>query len=61
MAIMVDKGLLDFEEKVSTYWPEFATNGKSNILVKDVLRHESGLEKLCIPIDLKDTLTENVK
>ena len=28
MAIMKQKGLLNFEEKVSNYWPEFAKNGK---------------------------------
>ena len=46
MAIMKDKGLLSYEEKVCTYWPEFAQNGKEGITVADVLRHESGLDKL---------------
>jgi len=43
MCILVDQGLLKYEEKVCTYWPEFAKNGKKNILVEDVLRHDSGL------------------
>ena len=29
MARMVDKGLLDYNEKISKYWPEFAQNGKT--------------------------------
>ena len=28
MARMVDKGLLDYKEKISKYWPEFAQNGE---------------------------------
>jgi len=43
MCILVDRGLLKYGEKVSKYWPEFAKNGKEDILVEDVLRHDSGL------------------
>jgi len=43
MCILVDKGLLNYEEKVCKYWPEFAKNGKEDILVEDVLRHDAGL------------------
>jgi len=39
MAILVDKGLLKYEEKVATYWPEFGQHGKENVKVEDVLRH----------------------
>ena len=39
----VDRGLLDLNEKVATYWPEFAQNGKENILVRHLLSHTSGL------------------
>jgi CubicO group peptidase (beta-lactamase class C family) len=42
-AMLVDQGLLGFNDKVSKHWPEFAQNGKENIKVCDVLRHESGL------------------
>jgi len=47
MCILVDQGLLKYEEKVCTYWPEFAKNGKEDILVEDVLRHDSGLFGFC--------------
>jgi len=43
MCILVDKGFLDYGSRVCDYWPEFAKNGKEDILVEDVLRHESGL------------------
>jgi CubicO group peptidase (beta-lactamase class C family) len=39
----VDRGLLDLDEKVAKYWPEFAQNGKENILVRQILSHTSGL------------------
>ena len=39
----VDRGLLDLDEKVATYWPEFAQNGKKKILVRHILSHTSGL------------------
>ena len=43
MAIMRDKGLIEYDAPVHKYWPEFAQNGKEHITVQDVLRHESGL------------------
>ena len=61
MAILVDKGLLDYNEKVATYWPEFAQNGKENITVADVLKHEGQLEQLEKPIDPDTNQTENIK
>ncbi|MFW9875081.1 MAG: serine hydrolase domain-containing protein [Candidatus Thorarchaeota archaeon] len=39
----VDRGLLDLDAKVAKYWPEFAQNGKENILVRHLLSHTSGL------------------
>ncbi|MHA1670511.1 MAG: serine hydrolase [Promethearchaeota archaeon] len=39
----VDRGLLDLDEKVAKYWPEFAQNGKENVLVRQILSHTSGL------------------
>ncbi|KAJ8112839.1 hypothetical protein OPT61_g4888 [Boeremia exigua] len=38
-----DRGLLDVDQPVSKYWPEFAANGKENILVRHVLSHSSGV------------------
>ncbi len=48
--ICVDRGLLDLDEKVATYWPEFAQNGKENILVRHLLSHTSGLAGIEEPI-----------
>ncbi|KAF9935176.1 hypothetical protein BGZ67_003486 [Mortierella alpina] len=43
IARLVQKGLLDYEAKVSQYWPEFAVNGKEEVRLVDVMVHESGV------------------
>ena len=43
MATLFDKGLFNYEDTIAKYWPEFAQNGKENVKICDVLRHESGL------------------
>ena len=40
MAVLVDRGLLDYDGTVASYWPEFAQNGKENITVRTLLNHE---------------------
>ena len=65
LSLMHNQGRIKYEEKVSTYWPEFAQNGKENVTVADVCRHEGGL--YMIPGVIKDRippeyfLTENIK
>lgn len=45
-------GLIDYEEKIASYWPEFAQAGKDTITVRQLLSHQAGLvllkEKLSI-------------
>ncbi|HXZ80217.1 MAG TPA: serine hydrolase domain-containing protein [Terriglobales bacterium] len=43
MALAHSRGLFDYEEKVATYWPEFAQNGKQSITVRQLLSHQAGL------------------
>ncbi|MGE5696064.1 MAG: serine hydrolase domain-containing protein [Candidatus Sericytochromatia bacterium] len=43
---LADRGLLDYDAPVADYWPEFGANGKSDITIRDVLRHRSGLSHL---------------
>lgn len=37
------RGLLDYDERVAAYWPEFAQAGKESITVRQLLAHEAGL------------------
>jgi CubicO group peptidase (beta-lactamase class C family) len=43
---LVDHGLIDYDEPVATYWPEFAANGKQGITVRHLLNHSAGLHAL---------------
>lgn len=43
LALAHSRGWLDYEERVCTYWPEFAQNGKENITVRQLLSHQAGL------------------
>jgi len=51
LAIAHSHGWLDYEERVCTYWPEFAQNGKERITVRQLLAHQAGLYALDRPID----------
>jgi len=42
-ALAVERGLLNYDEKVSYYWPEFSCNGKENITVGMLLSHQAGI------------------
>ncbi|WP_439104441.1 SDR family NAD(P)-dependent oxidoreductase [Celeribacter marinus] len=44
--ILVDRGLLDLDQPVATYWPEFAAAGKADITVLMLLNHSAGLPAL---------------
>lgn len=41
--VLVDRGLLAYEEPVARYWPEFAAAGKERITLRQVMCHEAGL------------------
>jgi CubicO group peptidase (beta-lactamase class C family) len=41
--ILADREQLDLNASVARYWPEFAQNGKQDVLVRHVLGHTSGL------------------
>jgi uncharacterized protein YbbC (DUF1343 family)/CubicO group peptidase (beta-lactamase class C family) len=40
---LVDRGQLSLEDPVAQYWPEFKTSNKKQILVRQLLTHDSGL------------------
>ncbi len=40
---LVDQGLLDYEDAVAKFWPEFGQNGKNHITVRHLLCHQAGL------------------
>jgi CubicO group peptidase (beta-lactamase class C family) len=46
---LVEEGEIELDAPVALYWPAFAQNGKSNITIRELLTHSSGL-----PPDLPD-------
>ena len=57
--MLVDRGLIDVEEPVAKYWPEFAQNGKEKLPIKYLLSHTSGLPGWDTSITHKDTYDWN--
>ncbi|KAL6069784.1 putative beta-lactamase domain-containing protein 2 [Balamuthia mandrillaris] len=55
IAKLVADGRLDYDTAVAYYWPEFAQEGKENITLGQLLRHEAGLAVIDDP--LYDDLT----
>jgi CubicO group peptidase (beta-lactamase class C family) len=51
MALAHSQRLFDYEERVSTYWPEFAQFGKEQITVRQLLSHQAGLYAFHAPVD----------
>jgi CubicO group peptidase (beta-lactamase class C family) len=41
--VLHDRGLLDVDAPVATYWPEFAAAGKEDVTVRQVLSNTAGL------------------
>jgi CubicO group peptidase (beta-lactamase class C family) len=43
LALAHSRGWLDYDERVRTYWPEFAQEGKDRMTVRQLLAHQGGL------------------
>lgn len=43
---LADRGLLGYDDPVAAFWPEFAAGGKDRITVRQLLRHQAGLDRL---------------
>jgi CubicO group peptidase (beta-lactamase class C family) len=43
LALLHSRGLLDYDERVATYWPQFGQGGKEHVTVRQLLGHEAGL------------------
>jgi CubicO group peptidase (beta-lactamase class C family) len=51
LALAHSRGWLDYDERVCTYWPEFAQQGKERVTVRQLLGHQAGLFALDEPPD----------
>ena len=51
LAVAHSRWWLDYEDRVASYWPEFAQCGKERITVRQLLAHQAGLYVLDEPVD----------
>jgi CubicO group peptidase (beta-lactamase class C family) len=52
--MLVDRGQLDVDAPIARYWPEFAANGKQDVLVRHLLSHATGVSGLDQPAVVED-------
>ena len=55
-AICAQRGLLNYDERVAAYWPEFAQHGKGDVTVAQLLSHQAGLVTVDGPVSLAEAL-----
>ena len=54
MAILMDRGLIAYDDLVCKHWPAFGKHGKEKVTIADVLRHEGGVPFFSDCTDLSD-------
>jgi CubicO group peptidase (beta-lactamase class C family) len=50
LLLLHQRGQLDLDAPVGTYWPEFKARGKDRVTVRDVLAHRAGVPALDTPL-----------
>ncbi len=43
---LAERGLVDYDEPVASFWPEFAAGGKQRVTVRDLMTHRAGLSSV---------------
>ena len=41
--LLAERGVLDYDDPIADYWPEFAANGKERITIRHALTHTAGI------------------
>jgi len=61
VSALVSRGLIEYDARITQYWPEFGAQGKDEVTVAELMRHEAGLANLDTSLDAEDLFTENIK
>ena len=56
--LLADRGLVDYDERVATYWPEFAQSGKGRVTVRQLMSHAAGLHRIRTIVDRADRMLD---
>ena len=51
VAILVDRGLVQYDDPICKHWPAFAKQGKEGITIADLMRHSAGMAYFVDPED----------
>lgn len=60
LLILADRGDLDLDAPIATYWPEFAAHGKDRITTAQVMGHTAGLPGFSPPIAPEDLYDQDI-
>jgi CubicO group peptidase (beta-lactamase class C family) len=54
IAVAHSRGLIDYDEMVASYWPEFGRSGKADVTVRQLLSHQAGVAAIDRPLSVTD-------
>jgi len=57
---LADRGLIDYEAPVASYWPEFGAAGKQAITVRQLLSHQAGLHSMTDLVERREDLLDHI-
>jgi len=57
---LADRGLVDYEAPVASYWPEFGVAGKQAITVRQLLSHHADLHSMTDLVDRPEDLLDHI-
>ena len=56
---LVDRGLLDYDEPLASYWPAFDVEGKQDLTLRLLLSHQAGLHRIRGLVDGAEDLLDH--
>lgn len=52
LAMLVDRGQADYDDRVAVIWPEFAAHGKGDVTIGQLISHQAGLTGFREAVDI---------
>ncbi|TMS35060.1 hypothetical protein L596_002536 [Steinernema carpocapsae] len=56
VAMLVDRGYVSYDNRVTSFWPEFGKNGKEEITVDWIMSHRAGLAAFDMPLSKENAM-----
>lgn len=60
LAMLVERGLVDYDDLVVDHWPEFGQHGKDRATIAQLVSHQCGLYAVDGPLAIEEALDWNV-